>query len=274
MRPIQQQLLREFASQLDAFTPNAIADGSKIHPMNKIAALMLALLLTLPAAVQAQGGPTPAGTPAPAATPSPRPFRLPFAEPPGPDTWLLGQPYGNTIGAFRERRGMYRYGGGIHFGIDLSAACGTPVVAIADGVVFGADVMAYGSAPHNLLIDHPQLGYMSLYGHLKERPKLEPGQAVKAGEVVAYSGDPAGTCFGRPHLHLEIRDLRSRTLKYNPVTLIDADWDGLALIGSFGPGFERNLDAPRQWQQLDDQPSVGSGRIINDFARPWPPDLP
>jgi hypothetical protein len=31
-------------------------------------------------------------------------FGLPFAEPPGPDTWLLGQPYGNTVGAFARQR--------------------------------------------------------------------------------------------------------------------------------------------------------------------------
>ncbi len=238
--------------------------------MKALAPLLLVLTLLLPVSgAQAQGGPDPTVTPAL------RPFRLPFAEPAGPDTWLLGQLYGNTIGAFRERRGIYRNGGGIHFGVDLSAACGTPLVALADGVVYGADLMVFGSAPHNLLIDHPQLGYTSLYGHLLERPNLQAGQAVKAGEIVALSGDPAETCYGRPHLHLEIRDMRSRALKYNPLPLIDADWDNLALIGSFGPGFERNLDDPRLWQHWDDQPAAsGGGRILNDFTNAWPPDLP
>ena len=54
-------------------------------------------------------------------------------------------------------------------------ACGTPVVAVADGVVALVDARAYGSAPHNLIIDHPQLKYSTLYGHLLERPKLAPG---------------------------------------------------------------------------------------------------
>ncbi|RME46357.1 MAG: M23 family metallopeptidase [Chloroflexi bacterium] len=201
-----------------------------------------------------------------------KPFILPFKEPPGPDTWLMAQPYGNTTGAYRQRYTTYRAGQGIHFGIDLSAPCGTEIVAIADGVVFAADNLNFGSAPHNLMIDHPTLGYASFYGHLLERPRLQPGQPVRAGQVVALSGDPAGTCYGRPHLHLEIRDLR-HVRKYNPVLLIRADWDNLALIGPFSRTFERDLDDPRKWQHLDDQPeAVIGGPLLNDFANPWPPD--
>ena len=105
-----------------------------------------------------------------------RPFILPFKEPAGPDTWLLGQTYGNTVGAYFNRNTTYRYSQGIHFGVDLSAPCGTEIVAIADGVVALVDATAYGSAPHNLIIDHPQLDYASLYGHLLEKPNLQPGQ--------------------------------------------------------------------------------------------------
>ena len=206
--------------------------------------------------------------------PTAKPFILPFREPPGPDTWLLAQPYGNTTFAYRERDAQYRRVQGIHFGVDLSTRCGTEVVAIADGVVFASDNLAFGSAPHNLLIDHPALGYASLYGHLLEDPGLAPGTKVKAGDVVALSGDPADTCYGRPHLHLEIRDL-THVHKYNPATLIEADWDNLALIGPFSSSFQRDLDAPRKWQYLDDQPkSYTGGPLLNDFANPWPPYWP
>ena len=201
-----------------------------------------------------------------------KPFILPFVEPPGPDTWLMAQPYGNTIGAYLQRDTIYRAGQGIHSGIDLSAPCGTEIVAIADGVVFAVDNMSFGSAPHNLMIDHPELGYASFYGHLLETPPLQVGQRIEAGEVIARSGDPAETCYGRPHLHLEIRDLQ-HWRKFNPVLLIEADWDTLALVGPFRPGFERDLDNPRRWQHLDDQPEITvGGPLLNDFARPWPPD--
>jgi murein DD-endopeptidase MepM/ murein hydrolase activator NlpD len=205
--------------------------------------------------------------------PTEKPFIPPFKGPPGPATWLLVQPYGNTSLAYQQRNSLYRLSGGIHFGIDLGAPCGTDVVAIADGVVFEVDNLNYGSAPHNLIIDHLALKYSSLYGHLLERPALTVGQRVKQGDVIARSGDPAGSaCYGRPHLHLEIRDA-NHSRKFNPVTLIRADWDNVSLIGPFGAGFEYNLDNPRQWQHLDDQPeAVSQGPILNDFKNPWPPD--
>ncbi len=212
------------------------------------------------------------GAPRAAAQASVRPFGLPFASAPGPDTWLLGQPYGNTTGAFRQRRTTYGAAQGIHFGVDFSAPCGTEVVSSADGVVFASDAMSFGSAPHNLMIDHPDLGYATFYGHLLERPSWRAGDVVRRGQVVALTGDPAGTCNGRPHLHYEIRDLR-HVRKYNPVVLVEADWDSLALIGPFSRAFQRDLDDPRKWQHLDDQPeSVIGGPLLNDFARPWPPD--
>lgn len=203
-----------------------------------------------------------------------RPFILPFAGEAGPSTWLLAQPYGNTVGAFRQRHTTYAGSGGIHFGVDLTAPCGTPVIAMADGVVFAVDALRFGSAPHNLMIDHPDLGYATFYGHLLEKPSLKPGQFVKAGDVVALSGDPAGTCFGRPHLHFEIRDL-AHVRKYNPATLVQADWDNLALVGAFSQAFQYDLNEPRKWQHLDDQPEASAGGpLLNEFANPWPPDFP
>jgi len=207
-------------------------------------------------------------TPAPAK----RPFQLPFAQPAGLNTWLMAQPYGNTTGAYRQRFSTYGASGGIHFGVDLSAPCGTEAVAMADGVVFAIDG-PYGSPPHNLMIDHPELGYAAMYGHLLQRPALQIGQAVKQGEVVALTGDSEGTCEGRPHLHLEFRDLAQHARKYNPAILIEANWDSLALTGNMGRDFARDLTAPRQWQSLYDQPEAATGGpIINDFDYVWPFD--
>jgi hypothetical protein len=196
---------------------------------------------------------------------------LPFAQPSGPDTWLMAQPYGSTTGAYRQRFTGYGASGGIHFGLDLSAPCGTEIVAIADGVVFAVDG-PFGSAPHNLMIDHPELGYASMYGHLLEAPDLVPGQRVSQGQVIALSGDSRETCYLSPHLHLEIRDL-NHIRKFNPVTLIETNWDNLALTGSDGRDFARDLDEPRKWQSLYDQPEARTGGpILNDFDNPWPFD--
>jgi len=205
-----------------------------------------------------------------AAAQSGKPFGLPLAEPPSLSTWHVAQPYGNTIFAFYERDGLYQSGQGLHMGLDLATACGTPVVAIGDGVVLSVDGRG-GAPPHNLMIDHGN-GYVSFYGHLLETPHVAPGQAVQRGEPVALSGDMLGTCYSSPHLHLEIRD-RSLERLFNPVTLIDADWHALLLLGSGGPVYARDLDAPRRWQAVDDQPDITLGAgLLNAYRHPWPAD--
>lgn len=234
--------------------------------MKGLSSPLVRLLLAIASLLLLGLGPTAASVGAQENT---KPFILPFAAPPGPDTWLLGGLYGNTTGAYQQRRAFYAAGQGLHFGLDFSTPCGTPVVAIGDGVVVGADG-PWGSAPHNLLINH-QNGWMSMYGHLLETPKLKAGEHVTLGQRVALSGDPDETCHSRPHLHLEIRDVKN--IKFvNPINLIQADWDSLALFGQFGRGFERDLDNPRKWQTMYDQPDgIRGGPFLNEFEHPWPP---
>lgn len=201
-----------------------------------------------------------------------RPLIFPVAEPPGAATWMMGQPYGNTVGAFNFGTAWYSAGQGLHFGIDISMPCGTPLVAVADGEVMFIDDMGFGSGPHNLILRHAELGLTSLYGHLLNAPALRRGQMVRQGEVIATSGDPDVTCDSRPHLHLEVRSLDYFTT-YNPVEYIDANWHSLAIIGSFGyPLFETDLDNARRWQTLEDQPDVRfGGARLNAYSAPYPP---
>jgi murein DD-endopeptidase MepM/ murein hydrolase activator NlpD len=199
-----------------------------------------------------------------------KPFRLPFAAPPGPSTWYVSQSYGNTVFAFHERTGLYRSGQGLHMGLDLAAPCGSTVVAIGDGTVLSVDGPG-GSPPHNLMILHPN-DLVSFYGHLLARPQVEVGQLVRRGEPVALSGDMFGTCYSSPHLHLEIRDRGLQRLM-NPAPLIDVDWHRILLFGASPQVFERDLDDPNRWQSLDDQPDIQlGGPLLNDFDRAWPVD--
>ena len=200
-----------------------------------------------------------------------RPFIMPFDGDPGPDTWLFIQPYGNTTFAYQYRYSVYYGGQGLHFGIDLEAPCGTPVLAIGDGVVESIDSW-HGAGPHNLMIYHAN-GYASFYGHLLVRARLNIGQRVKAGQVVALSGDPDRTCTSRPHLHLEIRDVETEAIAYNPIELIEADWDRIALSGSTPVDFEQDLEAPGKWVSLLDQPQTRFGYpLLNNYVSPWPYD--
>ncbi len=225
-----------------------------------IAAAAFGLILLAPPA---------ASRPLAAPIPPPRPFGLPFALPPGPGTWLFIQGYGNTALAYRWRVVEYGAGQGLHFGLDFAARCGTPIVAIGDGVVLEVDNLSHGAGPHNLIIQHAN-GYASLYGHMLQRAPFASGDRVTRGQKIGLTGDPDETCTSRPHLHLEVRAGPALSRAVNPVPLIDANWDALAVMGGAGR-FERDLDNPRQWQYLDDQPDVTfGGKLLNDYADPWP----
>lgn len=231
--------------------------GDKL--MNALRRLVIALLcVALTTAAVAQG--------------APKPFILPMADPPGPSSWLFGQPYGNTVGAYNFGTAWYSAGQGLHFGIDISMPCGTPLVAVADGEVIYVDNLAFGAGPHNLILRHPEVGVTTLYGHLLNPAPVRQYQWVQRGQIVGYSGDPDVTCDSRPHLHFEVRSLDYRTA-YNPVDYIAANWDALAAIGPFNAAlFQIDLNNPRQWVTLHDQPPVAfGGARLNAYTFSWPP---
>lgn len=236
-----------------------------VRRYNLITMVLLAGAVTIAIAVS-----SPPVGPARGAPSSQSLFLLPFDTPPGPSTWYVTQFYGNTRGAYLRRTEWYGQGQGLHFGIDFSARCGTQVIAIGDGEVTKVDASRHGAGPHNLMILHPN-GYASFYGHLLERSTLAVGEQVHAGQPIGLTGDPDLSCTSRPHLHLEIRDA-SYARAFNPVALIDANWNSLALFGG-RTIFERNLDEPRRWVSIDEQPDVDfGGALLNNYANPWPPD--
>ena len=82
-----------------------------------------------------------------------------------------------------------------HYGVDLAAPKGTPIVAPADGIVSMADEDMYFEGAL-LLIDHGQ-GLISYYLHMDDIV-VEDGQRVKQGEQIATVGSK-GRSTG-PHL--------------------------------------------------------------------------
>ncbi|MDX2705526.1 M23 family metallopeptidase [Streptomyces sp. PA03-6a] len=85
----------------------------------------------------------------------------------------------------------------VHTGIDFPVDYGTPVMAATDGVVRTQWNSAYG----NMAIVTAPDGTETWYCHLSST-KIRSG-SVKAGEVIAYSGN-SGNSTG-PHLHFEVR---------------------------------------------------------------------
>ncbi|MGE5247275.1 MAG: M23 family metallopeptidase [Verrucomicrobiota bacterium] len=86
-----------------------------------------------------------------------------------------------------------------HAGVDLRLPEGTPVRAIADGVVAFAGEQYFGG--RSVVIDHGG-GVFSIYYHLKENPVVE-GQHVSRGESIGAVGS-TGRATG-PHLHFGVR---------------------------------------------------------------------
>lgn len=85
----------------------------------------------------------------------------------------------------------------MHTGIDFPVGYGTPVMAATDGTVRTQLNSAYG----NMVIVTAPDGTETWYCHLSAA-KIRSG-SVKAGDVIAYSGD-SGNSTG-PHLHFEVR---------------------------------------------------------------------
>ncbi|GGY32440.1 M23 family metallopeptidase [Streptomyces xanthochromogenes] len=85
----------------------------------------------------------------------------------------------------------------VHTGIDFPVSYGTPVMSAIDGTIRTQWNSAYG----NMAIVTGADGTETWYCHLSST-KLRSGP-VKAGEVIAYSGN-SGNSTG-PHLHFEVR---------------------------------------------------------------------
>lgn len=92
---------------------------------------------------------------------------------------------------------------GVHRGVDLKARRGTPVQAVADGVVASSvDVDAAGAKyGKTITIIHAD-GRRSFYAHLDARA-VNAGEVVRGGQTIGRSG-ATGKVSG-PHLHFELR---------------------------------------------------------------------
>lgn len=91
-----------------------------------------------------------------------------------------------------------------HQGVDFTPGGGSPIYAIADGVVATHDDTNYGLG-NSVVISHLINGQHidSVYAHmLTGSSKLQPGDIIKVGDFVGLVGD-TGSSTGN-HLHFEI----------------------------------------------------------------------
>ena len=114
------------------------------------------------------------------------------------DKVVITQNFGKTAASGRL------YVSGTHNGIDFGVPTGTPVRAMASGVVVGtgnADIACPGASYGNWVFIKYDNGLSSVYGHLS-LIKIANGARVSTGTIVAYSG-ATGYATG-PHLHVSV----------------------------------------------------------------------
>ncbi len=100
-----------------------------------------------------------------------------------------------------------------HYAVDIVLAKNTPIKSTADGIVIFAEWTT--KTGHVIIVEHSH-GLISVYKHNASLTK-EQGDLVKAGEVIAMSGN-TGELSSGPHLHFE---LWSDGYPINPTNFID-----------------------------------------------------
>jgi murein DD-endopeptidase MepM/ murein hydrolase activator NlpD len=93
--------------------------------------------------------------------------------------------------------------GRVHDAIDIPAAQGTPVMAVADGqIVKLFQSERGGTTIYQLSADRKLIYY---YAHLQRYADgLTEGQSLRQGTVIAYVGDTGNAGTGNYHLHFSI----------------------------------------------------------------------
>ncbi|MEK7478085.1 MAG: peptidoglycan DD-metalloendopeptidase family protein [Patescibacteria group bacterium] len=114
---------------------------------------------------------------------------------------IITQYFGNT--AFSTKNPQV-YNGKGHNGIDLGTPVGTPIKTAGDGTVLGTgntDLACAGASYGKWVLIRHTNGLSTLYAHLS-LIKVESGQSVSTGDIIAYSGN-TGYSTG-PHLHFTV----------------------------------------------------------------------
>ena len=142
--------------------------------------------------------------------------------------------FGDTFGAARSD-----VLGGWHHGDDIFAPLGTPVVAVAHGVVFSVGWEKLGGRRLWLRDDRGNEFY---YAHLSAySPLAVNGAVVNAGDVLGFVGNTGDAERTPYHLHFEI----------HPIGLIDRGYDGAVDPTSYLHAWRRLLylrfDAAADW---------------------------
>lgn len=138
---------------------------------------------------------------------------------------------------------------GIHrYSFDFEVPVGTPVQAARDGVVFEVrDGYGEGGAHEpgergNLVVVWHADGTFALYGHLLKGVCAREGDAVRAGDFLAWSGN-SGFTTG-PHLHFGVGTVTGANGELETIPILFTGDLVPETNGSYGPGASARAAPP------------------------------
>ncbi|MEO8263483.1 MAG: M23 family metallopeptidase [Pseudolysinimonas sp.] len=135
-----------------------------------------------------------------------RDYSYEMGDPNGAIRWPFPYPVPISSG-FGERAAPCRGCSSLHMGVDFTPGVGTPIYAVANGVVTVHDDDAGGFGNH-VIIDHGNLlgngaDIQTLYAHMQHASvALNVGDVVEVGDFIGTVG-MTGTATGN-HLHFEV----------------------------------------------------------------------
>ncbi len=156
---------------------------------------------------------------------------------------------------------------GSHLAVDIRIPKGTPVYAVANGVVdkavekntgFGRYIVL--KHPHSPLVGGGEDTLYSAYAHLSRLSVVE-GVLVKKGDLIGYSGDTGISTT--PHLHFQIDRSSAPYHPWWPFSSAQASAAGISFFDGINSGLGqsdaiKNTINPMPWVQefLDHAPST------------------
>lgn len=150
--------------------------------------------------------------------------------------------------SFTDDYAAPRAGTGWHHGNDLFAPTGTPLVAVADGVLSRVGVNTLGG---NRLWLTDDAGNAFYYAHLSAyAPVAVEGARVSAGQVIGFVGNTGQAITTPPHLHFEIHPAAGDSVNPYPYLL----------------AWQRGGDIPRAFAQAatSSSPAPAAGAVLVD----------
>src|SRR6056297_94009 len=146
-----------------------------------------------------------------------------------------------------------------HHGVDVAMPVGSNLIAPADGTVVHHGSGASGGFV--LILQH-EGNWHTVYYHLQKPSHKPRGAQVKAGDIIADSGN-TGASTG-PHLHFELRRSRNWGDTVDPVPYLQGPFRGIQTPTARPPRPGR-ASRLRPWADVRGKASPGLGSLSNSW---------